>query len=105
MVSASEFWNISPDYPVYMPIQPVWEKTVSADPLFANDPFPILQAASQAISPLYSMPGYDVMGVLNDFVGRALSQQKTFESLLPDLQSAMTVQAQTAGYEVVLDNK
>jgi hypothetical protein len=45
------------------------------------------------------------MGILDDFVGRALSQQKTFESLLPDLQSAMTAQAQTAGYEVALDNK
>jgi len=105
MVSAPEFWDISPDYPVYAPVQPVWEKTVSANPLFANDPFPILQAASQAISPLYTLPGYDVMGVLNDFVSRALGQQKTLESQLPDLQSAMTAQAQTAGYEVVLDNK
>jgi multiple sugar transport system substrate-binding protein len=105
MVSAPEFWNISPDYPVYMPVQPVWEKTVSANPLFANDPFPIMQAASQAISPLNTLPNYDVMGVLNDFVGRALGQQKTFESLLPDLQTAMTAQAQAAGYEVTIDSK
>ena len=45
------------------------------------------------------------MGVLNDFVSRALNQKKTLESLLPDLQAAMTVQAQAAGYEVTLDNK
>jgi ABC-type glycerol-3-phosphate transport system substrate-binding protein len=105
IVSAPEFWDISPDYPVYMPVQPVWEETVSANPLFANDPFPIMQAASQAISPLYTLPNYDVMGVLNDFVSRALRQQKTIESLLPDLQTAMTVQAQAAGYEVTIDSK
>ena len=105
MVSAPEFWDISPDYPVYKPVQPEWEKTVSANPLFANDPFPIMQAASQEISPLYSLPNYDVMGVLNDFVGRALRQQKTLESLLPDLQTAMTAQAQAAGYAVSIDSK
>jgi multiple sugar transport system substrate-binding protein len=105
MVSAPEFWDISPDYPVYMPVQPVWEKTVSTNPLFANDPFPTMQAASQAISPLYTLPNYDVMGVLNDFVGRALGQQKTLESLLPDLQTAMTARAQAAGYEVTIDGK
>ncbi len=105
MVSAPEFWDISPDYPVYIPVQPVWEKTVSANPLFANDPFPIMQAASQAISPLNTLPNYDVMGVLNDFVGRALGQQKTLESLLPDLQTAMMAQAQAAGYEVTIDSK
>jgi ABC-type glycerol-3-phosphate transport system substrate-binding protein len=105
MVSAPEFWDISPDYPVYTPVQPIWKKTISANPLFANDPFPIMQAASQAISPLYTLPNYDVMGVLNDFVGRALRQQKTIESLLPDLQTAMTAQAQATGYEVIIDSK
>ena len=105
MVSAPEFWSISPDYPVYVPVQPTWEKVVKANPLFANDPFPVMQTASQAISPLYTQPSYDVMGVLNDYVGRALRQQKTLESLLPDLQAAMTVQAQAAGYEVTLDNR
>ena len=105
MVSAPEFWTATPDYPVYVPVQPVWEKTVSEDPLFANDPFPAMQTASQAISPLYILPGYDVMGILGDFVSRALGQQKTLESLLPDFQAGMTVQAQAAGYEVILDDK
>jgi ABC-type glycerol-3-phosphate transport system substrate-binding protein len=105
MVSAPEFWAITPDYPVYVPVQPVWEKAVNTNPLFANDPFPAMQAASQAISPLYTLPSYEMMGVLDDFVSRVLSQQKTLESLLPDLQTAMTAKAKTAGYEVTLDNK
>jgi ABC-type glycerol-3-phosphate transport system substrate-binding protein len=105
MVSAPEFWAITPDYPVYVPVQPAWEKALNANPLFANNPFPAVQTASQAISPLYTLPSYNVMGVLDDFVSRALSQAKTIESLLPDLQAAMIVQAQMAGYEVTLDNK
>jgi ABC-type glycerol-3-phosphate transport system substrate-binding protein len=105
MVSAPEFWAITPDYPVYTPAQPVWEKALAANPLFANNPFPAMQSASQAISPLYTFPGYDVMGVLNDFVSRALSQKKTLESLLPDLQTAMEAQALAAGYEVTAENK
>ncbi len=105
MVSAPEFWSITPDYPVYVPVQPVWEKALVENPLFANDPFPAMQSASQTISPLYSLPGYDVMGVLNDFVNRALIQKKTLESLLPDLQAAMTAQALAAGYEVTVENR
>jgi ABC-type glycerol-3-phosphate transport system substrate-binding protein len=105
MVSAPEFWTITPDYPVYMPVQPAWENALSVNPLFANDPFPNMQAASQAISPLYVLPNYDVMGLLDDFVSRALRQNKTLESLLPDLQTAMMTQAQAAGYEVTIDGK
>ncbi len=103
MVSAPEFWAITPDYPVYMPVQPAWEKAVSANPLFANDPFPVMQTASQAISPLYVLPVYDVMGILDDFVSRALNRKQTLESLLPDLQTEMTARAEAAGYEVVLE--
>jgi len=105
MVSSPEFWSITPDYPVYVPVQPAWEKALSSNPLFANDPFPAMQAASQAISPLYVLPNYDVMGLLDDFVSRTLSQHKTVESLLPELQTTMTAQAQAAGYEVTLDIK
>jgi ABC-type glycerol-3-phosphate transport system substrate-binding protein len=105
MVSAVEYWAITPDYPVYVPVQPAWEKAANANPLFANNPFPAMQTASQAISPLYTLPGYDVMGILNDFVSRALSHGKTLESLLPDLQMAMTSLAKTNGYEVTIENK
>ena len=62
-----------------------------------------MQAASQAISPLYVLPGYDVMGVLDGFVSRALDQDQTMESLLPGLQAEMTARAKSAGYEVTLD--
>jgi ABC-type glycerol-3-phosphate transport system substrate-binding protein len=103
MVSAPEFWAITPDYPVYEPVQPAWQKAAAANPLFANDPFPVMRAASQAISPLYVLPGYDVMGLLDDFVSRALNGKKTLESLLPDLQTEMTARAEAAGYDVVLE--
>lgn len=105
MISAPLFWALTPDYPVYEPVQPAWENALTANPLFANDPFPVMQAASQAISPLYTLPDYDVMGVLNDFVNRALSQKKTLESLLPDLQTAMAAKALAAGYEVTAENR
>ena len=105
MVSAPEYWTITPDYPVYEPVQPAWAKAVNANPLFAHDPFPAMHTASQAISPLYTLPSYDVMGVLDGIVSRALTQNKTLESLLPDLQAAMTAQAKAAGYEVIIDNK
>jgi ABC-type glycerol-3-phosphate transport system substrate-binding protein len=105
MVSAPEFWSVTPDYPVYMPAQLVWEETLAANPLFANDPFQAMQTASQAISPLYTLPGYAVMGVLNDFVKRALDEKKTLESLLPDLQTVMMSQAQMAGYEVIVEKR
>ena len=67
MVGAPQFWINTPDYPVYLPVQPAWQRAVSANPLFANDPFPAMQTASQAISPLYTLPGYDVMGTMGEF--------------------------------------
>ncbi len=109
MVRAPEFWAnpasgfISPDYPVYLPVQPAWQETVRALPLFANDPFPAMQKGSLAISPLFTLPNYDVMGVLGDAVRRALNQKKTLESLLPELQAAMVAKAEAASYEVKAD--
>jgi len=64
-----------------------------------------MQAASQAISPSYVLPAYDVMGTLDDFVSRALSENRTIESLLPEIQAEMTARAEAAGYEVVLEEK
>jgi ABC-type glycerol-3-phosphate transport system substrate-binding protein len=100
MVSAPEFWAISPDYPVYLPIQPEWEKVVSANLLFANDPFPAMQTGSLAISPHFTLPSYNVMDVLNNFVSRVVREKKSLESLLPELQSTMIARAQAAGYTV-----
>ena len=105
MVSAPEFWAITPDYPVYLSVQPAWEEAVSANPLFANDPFPPMQAASQAISPLFTLPNYDVMGILENFVGQSIREKRSLVSLLPELQAKMTAQAEAAGYSVEVETK
>jgi hypothetical protein len=66
MLSALEFWILTSDYPVYLPIQPAWEKAVCTNPLFSNDPFPVMQATLQVKSPFYTLPDYDMIGFLEN---------------------------------------
>ena len=37
------------NFPAYKPIMPLWQKKVSSNALFANDPFPVMQTAASLI--------------------------------------------------------
>jgi len=39
------------DYPAYKPVADVWKASLANDPIYASDPFPVLQQAAAELDP------------------------------------------------------
>ncbi|HUH97793.1 MAG TPA: extracellular solute-binding protein [Anaerolineales bacterium] len=94
-------WTGSENFPAYKPIQPLWQQAVSSNPLFANDPFPIMQAAADEISPLDNWPRFDLISPLTQFAQDTYQKKLTVTANLPEIPTLFTPLAQAQGYDVV----
>jgi ABC-type glycerol-3-phosphate transport system substrate-binding protein len=95
-----EALGTGPDWPAYVPIQQAWGKIIAANPMYANDPFPIYQAAAGLISSQNNEPRYDSMSALTDAVNQVAHKNKKWVDVLPDLQIKLEALAVSAGYQV-----
>ena len=100
LTTAPELWATTPNYPAYRPIMPLWQKQVSSDPLFANDPFPVMQAAADVMTPLDKWPRFDLIGPLTQVVKEAQKNKQTMESVLPKVAEQLAPLAEVQGYIV-----
>ncbi len=100
LTTAPEIWSVMPNYPAYRPIMPLWQKQVSSDPLFAHDPYPVMKAAADLITPLDKWPRFDLIGPLTQVVKEAQKNKATVESALPKVAEQFAPLAETAGYMV-----
>lgn len=100
ITTAPELWSTTPNYPAYRPIMDLWQKQVSGDALFANDPFPIMKAAADVISPLDKWPRFDLIGPLTQIVKDAQKNKQTMESALPKVADQLAPLAEVQGYVV-----
>jgi len=100
LTTAPEVWSTLPNYPAYRPIMGLWQKQVSSDPLFANDPFPVMKGAADVISPLDKWPRFDLIGPLTQVVKDAQRNKATVESVLPKVPEMLAPLAETQGYVV-----
>ncbi len=94
-------WSGTTNFPAYKPLMPLWQKAVSSNPVFANDPFPVFQAAADVISPLDNWPRFDLISPLTQVVQDAFQQKKTILANLDEVTSLFTPLAQAQGYNVV----
>jgi maltose-binding protein MalE len=94
-------WTGSENFPAYKPIQPLWQQAVSSNPLFANDPFPIFQAAADQISPLDNWPRFDLISPLTQVVQDTYQKKLTISTNLSEVTTLFTPLAQAQGYNVV----
>ena len=94
-------WTGSTNFPSYKPIQSLWQESVSSNPLFANDPFPVMQAAADDISPLDSWPRFDLISPLTQFVQDTYQKKLTVSGNLSEIPTLLTPLAQAQGYDVV----
>ncbi len=94
-------WSGTTNFPAYKPLMPLWQKAVSSNPLFANDPFPVFQAAADVISPLDNWPRFDLISPLTQVVQDAFQQNKTILQNLEEVTTLFTPLAQAQGYNVV----
>jgi len=95
-----KLWSTTTNYPAYKPLGAGWQKTVSANALFANDPFPIYSAAADMIGPADTWPRFDLIAPLNEIVKGALQNKKSIESSLPLIVDKLSPLAEAQGYTV-----
>jgi ABC-type glycerol-3-phosphate transport system substrate-binding protein len=104
LTTSPDVWSLptNPNFPAYKPIQPQFQKQVSGNAIFANDPFPVMAAAAALISPLDKWPRFDLIGPLTQVVKDAYTNKTTIEAALPKVADAFTPLAEAQGY--VVDN-
>lgn len=91
----------SPNFPAYLPTADVWAQTISNDPLFATDPYPVLKQAAQELDPTYSYVRFDDRTIFGQtVVTPVLTSGATIASKLPDYQTQLTALAQAQGYQI-----
>jgi ABC-type glycerol-3-phosphate transport system substrate-binding protein len=95
-----DFWKGTTNFPAYQPIQPLWQEAVASNALFANDPFPVYQQAATELSPLDKWPRFDLIAPLSEAVRTGLQEDRSVESILPDVADKLAPLAETQGYQV-----
>jgi multiple sugar transport system substrate-binding protein len=101
LTTNSDLWSTLPNWPAYKPNQPLFQKQVSSNAIFANDPFPAMQAAAGGLGASDKWPRFDMISPLTQVVKDAYQNKATIESVLSQVADKFTPLAQTEGYEVV----
>ncbi len=101
LTTSPDLWAKTTNFPAYKPLMPLWQKNVSSNPLFANDPYPIVSAAADLIGASDTWPRFDMIAPLNQVVKQAQTDKVTYESVLPKVAEAFTPLAEAQGYQVV----
>jgi ABC-type glycerol-3-phosphate transport system substrate-binding protein len=94
-------WATIPNFPAYRPIQSLFQKQVSSNAIFANDPFQAMQAAASYLGPLDKWPRFDMISPLTQVVKGAYQDKVTMESVLSQVLDKFKPLAETEGYLVV----
>jgi len=100
LTTNEEMWSTIPNFPAYKPIQPLFQKQVSSNAIFANDPFPIMQAAAGNLGPLDKWPRFDLVAPFTEIVKGAKQDKVTIESVLQMVYEKLKPLAETEGYIV-----
>lgn len=93
-------WATLPNWPAYRPNQALFQKQVSSNAIFANDPYPVMQAAAGQLGPLDKWPRFDMISPLTQVVKGAYQSKVTMESVLPQVAEQFKQLAQTEGYQL-----
>lgn len=101
LTTSPDYQGSAPTFPAFLPAADVWSTTVSGNPLYASDPFPVLKESSQLIDPLWANVRFDKNGAFNTVVIAAVTEGQTVASALPELQNQLSALAQASGYQVV----
>jgi multiple sugar transport system substrate-binding protein len=100
LTTSPDIWSTSPNFPAYEPIQPLFQKQLASNALFASDPFPAMSAAAKLIGSSDTWPRFDLISPLTQIVASALTNKQTIESVLPQVAAQFTPLAEAEGYQV-----
>jgi ABC-type glycerol-3-phosphate transport system substrate-binding protein len=101
--TSPDLWEGTTNFPAYEPIQPLWQEAVASNPLFASDPFPVYAQAAAQMTPLDKWPRFDLIAPLSEAVRTGLQEDRSVESILPDVADKLTPLAESLGYQIVTE--
>ena len=90
-------------FPAYLPAADTWAKTISSNPLYAFDPYPVMKDAAGLIDPKWREGKFDYTEPFGTIVIEELLAGGTVESALPKYQDALVSLAQAEGYDVITE--
>jgi len=106
-----EWLTTAPEYmgeqgttqPAFTANAQIWGQGLAGKPLYAFDPYPVLEEAAGLMDPLWNEPvrhTVAIPGVWDEIINGGLLEGKTIEELLPALQERMVQEAEAAAYLV-----
>jgi multiple sugar transport system substrate-binding protein len=101
VTTANEYQGTAPGFPGYAPAAKEWSKTIAANPLYAEDPTPVITEAAPLIDPLWGDVKYARENLFSTVVIAAVNEGRTIESAIGDYQTQLVQLAEASGYTVV----
>ena len=95
--------RMAPTFPAYLPAADIWSETISSNPLYAFDPFPVMKDAASLIDPKWREGKFDYAEPFGTTVIETLLAGGTVEEALPRYQDALVALAQAEGYDVITE--
>ena len=99
--TAVEYHGTGPTYPAFAPSAVEWRKTLNGNPLYAQDPYPIMEKSAAVMDPLITSVRFNQTSPFKDIAVPAITKGQTIESVIPALQKALVGLASAQGYNVV----
>ncbi|MEI7468403.1 MAG: ABC transporter substrate-binding protein [Chloroflexota bacterium] len=99
--TAVEYHGTGPTYPAFAPSAVEWRKTLNGNPLYAQDPYPIMEKSAAVMDPLITSVRFNQTSPFKDIAVPAITKGQTIESVIPALQKALVGLAAAQGYNVV----
>ncbi len=88
-------------FPAYLPAADAWEQTISSDPFYASNPYPVLKQAASLIDPKWGSVRFDTDTTFGTVVIAGITHGKSVADTLNDYQSQLDQLAQASGYTVM----
>lgn len=101
LTTSNDYQGTAPTMPAYLPAANEWSKTLASNPLYGEDPYPVLRDSSSLVSPIWGNVRYDKNAAFKAVVISAILQGNTVASALPEYQRQLTELAKAQGYKVV----
>lgn len=101
LTTSPDYQGSAPTFPAYLPAAEVWSQTIANNPLYAEDPFPVLRDSSGLIDPLWANVRFNKNEAFNTATLAAVLEGQSVVSTLPALQEQLSALAAAQGYIVV----
>ena len=92
--------EMAPTFPAYLPAAEVWSQKVANDPLYAFDPYPVMEEAAGLIDPKWAAGRFNYGEPFGTTVIETLLQGGTIQEALPLYQEALVNLAESQGFDV-----